>query len=355
MKIAMQYWFSSLFLCVFLVSQSVFAQNPTPSITPQNTNESPNKINVLTEANLIHFGDVIEIDVIGSFEFDWQGTVTPEGFLSGINFVESPIYALCRTEEEIAAEITKAYSKFLRDPQITVKILDRSKRPVSVLLGAVKTAQRFQINRPVYLNELLIISGGLTEKAGGEIQIFRPQNMNCAARIIGKPSVASGNGQSRERFVGTVSQDNGSQYINIRISDLLTGKKEANPQILSGDIITVLEAKSVYVIGGVANPRQVLFRSEMTLTRAIDSAGGLTKDADAKKITIFRRNKGETEIIEADLEKIRAGQNADIFLQAFDIIEVISKGNTRRNIAPIVGEVNLTAEDANRLPLRIID
>ncbi len=350
MKITKQYWFSYLFLYIFFVQTVGFAQTPTPTPTPQNSTENTTKIIPPSEINLIHLGDLVEVDVVGSFEFDWRGTISPEGFLNGINFVESPIYALCRSEEEIATEVSKAYSKFLREPQIVVKILDRSNRPISIMLGAVKNPQRFQIKRPVYLNELLIISGGLTDKTSGEIQIFRPQNLSCAARTASQVS----DGQNREKFV-TTSQDNGSQYINIRISDLLAGKKEANPQILNGDIITVFEAQSVYVIGGVANPKQISFRAQITLTRAIDSAGGLAKNGDARKITIFRREKSETKIIEADLEKIKAKQADDIVLQPLDIVEVTQTGSERRKFPPMVGEVNLNTENPSKLPLRVID
>lgn len=354
MKITKQYWFSYFFLYIFFVHSAAFAQTPTPTATPQNTTENTTKIISPTEANLIHLGDLVEIDVVGSFEFDWRGIISPEGFLSGINFVESPIYALCRTEEDIAAEVTKAYSKFLREPQIVVKILDRSNRPISILTGAIKTPQRFQIKRPVFLNELIIISGGLTEKTSGEVQIFRPQNLSCTTQTADKSVSANNDGQSRDRFVNT-SQDNGSQYINIRISDLLAGKKEANPQILGGDIVTVFEAQSVYVIGGVVNPKQISFRSQITLTRAIDSAGGLAKNADAKKVTVFRRVNGETQIIEADLEKIKAKLADDIILQPRDIVEVTQSGNSRRKYAPVVGEISLTTENSSKLPLRIID
>ncbi len=347
MKITKRYWFSYIFFSFLFLQLSVLAQTPSPIPTPQNSEIST----TVSEENLIHLGDLIEIDVVGSFEFDWRGTVSPEGFLSGINFVEEPIFALCRSEEEIAADVTKAFAKFLREPQIVVKILDRSKRSITLMLGAVKNPQRFQIKRPVYLNELLIISGGLTDKTSGEIQIFRPQNLSCATK---SKINETGDGQSRERFVNS-SQDNGSEYINIRIIDLLAGKKEANPKILSGDIITVFEAQRVYVIGGVANPKQISFRSQITLSRAIDSAGGLAKNADGSKITIFRREKGETKIIEADLEKIRANQSQDIILQPFDIVEVSQQGSERRKVPPIVGEANLEAENSSKLPLRVID
>lgn len=352
MKITKQSWFSYLFL--FFLPITVLTQTPTPTVVPQNNTENTTGIIPTTEANLIHLGDVIEIDVIGSFEFDWRGTISPEGFLSGINLTEEPIYALCRSEEEIAAEVTRAYAKLLREPQIVVKILDRSNRPISLLTGAVKTPQRLQIKRPVYLNELIIISGGLTERASGEVQIFRPQNLSCPARTADKTISAIDDGQSRKESL-TASKDNDSQYINIRISDLLAGKKEANPQILNGDIVTVLEAQTVYVIGGVANPKQVLFRLQITLMRAIDSAGGLAKNADANKITIFRRVNGETQIIEADLEKIKAKQTDDIILQAFDIIEVTQSGSERRKYAPVISEINPNAENSTKLPLRVID
>lgn len=348
MTITKQYWFSYLFLYIFAAQISVFSQTSTP-ISQNNIETVPN-----TESNLIHLGDLIEIDVVGSFEFDWRGMVTPEGFLSGISFFEEPIYALCRSEDEIASEITKVYSKYLRDPQIVVKILDRSNRPVTIVTGAVKNPQRFQIKRTVYLNELLIISGGFTEKTSGEIQIFRPQNLSCAPQIKDKTVSATNDGESRERFV-TTRQDNGSQYINIRIIDLLAGKKEANPQVLNGDIINVFEAQTVYVIGGVTNPKQISFRSQITLTRAIDSAGGLAKNGDGRKITVFRREKGETKIIEADLDKIKAGQAEDLILQPFDIIEVTQTGSERKKIPPIISQISPTMENTVKLPLRVID
>ncbi len=158
----------------------------------------------------------------------------------------------------------------------------------------------------------------------------------------------------RERFIAA-RQDNGSQFINIRISDLLSGKKEANVQILAGDVVTVLEAKPIYVIGGVNTPRQIATRSQMTVSRAVAGAGGLTKDADATNVTIFRRTGKETKIIETDLEKIKANQAEDIILQAFDIVDVSVKGNEKRKYPPIVKIDDQVVENSTKLPLRIVD
>ncbi len=345
MKIRHSYLFLYFFIAVCFLHCGVYAQIPTLTDTSKTPSENEQK--VVDESDLIQFGDLIDVDVVGSIEFDWRGTLNPEGFLDGISFTEDQIYGLCRSEAAISEEVARAYSRILREPKVVVRILDRSNRAVSVISGAVKTAQRLQIRRAVFLNELIVISGGLTDQASGEIQIFRPKNLSCAAT---EPA-----GETRDRFVSAASQDNGSQFINVKISDLLSGKKEANPQILNGDIITVLEAQSIYVIGGVAAPKKISFRSQITLTRAIDSAGGLIKNADPTKVTIFRRSGGETKIIETDLEKIKAKKADDLVLQALDIVEVAQKGREKRKYPPVIGGFDNAEESSAKLPLRVID
>jgi protein involved in polysaccharide export with SLBB domain len=330
------------FFCLLWLQGFVHAQTPQP--TPVNA-----------ENETIHFGDLIDVDVVGSAEYDWRGTITPEGFLSGIDFVDEPIYALCRTEEDIARQIEKAYGKLLRDPKVVVRVLDRSGRPVSVLYGAVKTPQRFQIQRSVRLNELIILSGGITERASGEIQIFRPQYLSCQAEKKSDENKTAVDDANRTSFVSTRREDNGSTYINIKITDLLAGRTEANPLILTGDIVTILEAEPIYIIGGVASPKQISSRAQMTISRAIATAGGLTKDADATKITVFRRAGRESKTLEVDLDAVKAEKAQDIVLQAFDIVDVPQKGKAKRKFPPIIRAVEGGEKDALNLPLRIVD
>ncbi|MGI8789220.1 MAG: polysaccharide biosynthesis/export family protein [Pyrinomonadaceae bacterium] len=349
MKSKKLYHCSYFFLLAAFWNLSAFAQTPTP--TPENVSVSAPK----SEIDLIHLGDLVDVDVIGSLEYDWRGTVNPEGFLDGVHYAENPIYALCRSEESVAEEIAKSYSKILRDPKVVVKILDRSNRPLAVLYGAVKTPQRFQIKRQIYLNELIIVSGGLTDKASGEIQVYRPKNLSCAASEKQSGDNKTADGEEKSASSETTEQNGDANYINVKISDLLAGKKEANPQILSGDIVTVQEAESIYVIGGVANPKPISSRSQITLSRAIASAGGTTKDADEKKITIYRREAGETKIIEADLEKIKDKKADDIVLKAFDIVEVPQSGRGKRKLSPMFNIDDSNGKNTANLPLRIIE
>jgi protein involved in polysaccharide export with SLBB domain len=336
--------FILIILVVCLWSIPVFSQ------------ETPTENSILQidpEKDLVHPGDTLDIDVVGSVEYDWRGTLTPEGFLSGLNFVDEPVFAQCKTESEISEAVAKGYSKLLREPKVVVKIIDRSKRPVSTVFGAVKNEQRFQIQRPVLLNELIILSGGLTDRASGEIQIFRPKNVSCAARFRKTQEVFTEDG-SRERFVQT-SATEGTETLNIKISDLLRGKENSNPTIYSGDIVTIFEAEPIYVIGGVEVPKRISSRSQTTLSRVIAGAGGFSKDSNPEQITIFRREGNDTKIIEANFDEIEKNADKDIVLQAFDVVDVGVKGRGKSKLAPIVKEQELSSKNNMNLPLKIID
>lgn len=292
-----------------------------------------------TDTNLIHFGDLIDVDVVGSFEYDWRGTLTPEGFLDGMDKIENQIYGLCRSEGEVAEAIAKEY-RALRDPKVIVKILDRSNRAVAFLDGAVKFPQRFQIRRRVLLNELVILSGGITDRSNGEIRIFRPQSLNCLERT---PAASEPSSQMA------------SQTLTIAISDLLAGSEDANPAILSGDIVTVVEASPVFLIGGVNVPKQISLRVETTLSRAIAMSGGISKEGVEDRIRIFRRDGKASKVIEASLKKILAKQAEDPILQAYDVIEVEQKGRGPRKLPPVTESNASGGSRLSKLPLRIVD
>lgn len=329
MRRKIRHYLSILFLCAFFAGAHVFPQS-APADDPAD------------DVNRVHVGDLIEVDVLGSFEFDWRGGLNPEGFLDGMDKIESPVFALCRSEGDIAAAIEKEYSKILRNPKVNVRILDRSNRAVAYLDGAVRTPQRFQIKRPVRLNELIVLSGGITDKASGEITVFRPQYLNCG----------SSRSESAGEFV-KARNNAGSETFSIKIGDLIRGAKDANPEILSGDIVNVTEAFPIYVIGGVNAPQQLSSRSQTTLTRAIASAGGVAKEGDQSKVTIFRRAGGSSQMIERDLGRIRAGEADDPALKPYDIVEVSQKGRPKRKFPPVVAAGR--SENLAKLPLRIIE
>lgn len=306
---------------IICIASQAFSQEAVPAATP------------VPAEDLVHFGDLIDVDVVGGFEFDWRGKLNSDGFLDGLDTYGDPVAGICRSEEQIAAAIAKALSKILREPKVVVRVLDRSERAVVRFDGAVRTPTRFRVRRPVRLQELIVMAGGLIDSSNGEVTILRAGKMNCSP----------------------LGSDNKTETIVIKISELLAGREEANPRILSGDNVTARNADPIYVIGAVNNPRSLSSREQMTVTRAIAMAGGLVKNADPRKVTLFRREATETRIIEVDLEKIKSGELKDENLRPFDILDVAAKGGEKRKFPPVSIRDDGREKNKGELPLKIVE
>lgn len=283
------------------------------------------------ELGRIHFGDVIDVDFIGSIEYDWRGSLTPDGYLDGLDELSGQISGLCREPAELAKEIERIYSTMLRSPQVVVTIIDKSKRPIAKIDGAVRSASRLSIRRKARLNEVLSMAGGLTDDASGEIEILRPAKLSC-------------NGDSGNE---------GSLRI-IKVSDHLKGDEDANPYIYSGDLIDVRRAVPIYVFGAVQVPRALIFREGMTLQKAIDAVGGRGKNADTSRVVILRRGPQGLETVAIQATDPKKGIFPDEILQVFDIIVVPSRGEAELKFPPVLpGQSSPRPE--GELPLLIID
>jgi len=279
----------------------------------------------------VHAGDIVEVDVEGSLDHDWRGGLTPEGLLNGFNEFGEPIKAQCRMPAEIAADAVKALSSTLRDPKVNVFIVDRSNRTPAILDGAVRAPHRYQIKRRVRLRELIARSGGITDSSGGTISVFRPDGPSCPE--------PDGNDQAGR--------------VEVKIPDLVSGVEAANPFISPGDLIVVEKALPIYAIGGVRNPRPIPTKEQVSLSRLIAMAGGVSKDGDERRVVIYRRSKTGPSRIEADLKKIADGTAKDLELQPLDIVEVMTKGGNARKYPP---EIAGAAGDKHAtLPLVVIE
>jgi protein involved in polysaccharide export with SLBB domain len=278
------------------------------------------------DSQLIHHGDLIDIDIAGGLEFDWRGRMNPEGFLDGLEGVTEPIPALCRSEADVAVDVARAYSRILRDPQAIVRVIDKSSRPLALIDGAVANPMRLQLNRWPTLREAIVISGGLTAEASGEIIIFRPGNASCGG------------------------QSNGPETRTITVRSLLEGQKDSNPEIRHGDLVTVRRADIIYVLGGVPNPGQIASRETTTLSRVIAASGGLLKSADGSRVGLIRREEGVLKTTEHDLRKIEKKVAPDPVLKAGDVVEIPEKGSTQRRYERPEPE-----KERPILPLRIVD
>jgi polysaccharide export outer membrane protein len=256
-------------------------------------------------------GDVLDVRVLFQTELNAIVEIDSDGNISSLPFVETPIPARCRTEKEVQKDIAKAYSKYVKNPQVSVLITDRKSRPPATITGAVRTPTRVTMLRTVRLNELMAQAEGFTERASGTIQIFHTEPVMCPL--------------PGEEATGDVDK---LQQELVKIADLKAGRPLANPVIRPGDLIVVTEAEPVYVTGSVFAPQAIYLTDNLTLSRALATVGGPTKEAKINDVQIYRSKPGAPapEVISVDYAAIKKNQKPDFALQAFDQVDVPEAG-----------------------------
>lgn len=262
-------------------------------------------------------GDVIELRVFGEPQFDGAYDVDDEGKVT-IPFIEQPLDVRCRHIKEVRKEVITALAKFLRSPQVYMRIKEQHSRRASVVYGAVRTPLRFEMHRRARLLELLSNSGGVTEQNNGTIQITHTETSVCQ-----EPDEIS---ESKSSVQGVDAL--GVPFTVYRVTELKEGKAEANPFIRPGDIIYVAEASPVYITGSVIAPQGLYLREEMTLTTALAMVGGVRKEAKTSEVHIYRQKPGggQRERLVVDYRAIQKKKTPDVALQAYDVIEVPEAG-----------------------------
>jgi protein involved in polysaccharide export with SLBB domain len=115
--------------------------------------------------------------------------------------------------------------------------------------------------------------------------------------------------------------------INIKVADteLQPGDEVFVPQ----SVVTAY----VTVTGLVQSPKRVPVQSGLTLSRAVEAAGGPLKGADSKKVKLTRMVQGKAKVTTHDYDLMRLGRAGDVALFAEDIVEIGApqKAGRKRN------------------------
>jgi polysaccharide biosynthesis/export protein len=275
---------------------------------------------------LVGPGDKVEGKVLGEPDFDFKAIVDEDGKIQ-VPFSDNGIMAQCRTEKELRSDVSQILAKYLRNPQISVNVVERNSRPPVTIYGEVRSQQIVTLTRKASLLDILASAGGVTEKAGGSIQVFRTRTPMCGEllqaddwRTENKEGI---NIPSRVYSIGSLRQ----------------GSSESNPEVFPGDIIVVQKAAPFYVVGEVQRPGEFSFpEGGLPLTQAMAMASGSTREAKTKDVKIYRRKEGsvQPEILIANYDLIKKGQQKDVILQPYDIIEV---GKTKKKIGDVLLDI----------------
>jgi len=115
--------------------------------------------------------------------------------------------------------------------------------------------------------------------------------------------------------------------VQVNLKDLLdSSSAHQNPMVNPGDIVKVLRAGIVYVVGEVQRPGGFAMKSneKMSVLQVIALSGGLTRTASKASARIIRTDEqtGERAQTPIDLSKILSGKAPDPMLEPKDIVFV---------------------------------
>jgi protein involved in polysaccharide export with SLBB domain len=186
----------------------------------------------------------------------------------------------------------------------------------------------------VRLLELLTFAGGPTDRAGRSIQIVHAESSSIC------------------QDGGLTALEGGTGLAAYGLSDVLAGRDQANPYVRPGDVISVLEAEQVFVVGNVTRPLSIPLKEPLTVSRAIAMSGGVLPYSKSDRVRIIRQSPGSTTKIEmfVDLKAIEKRRAADIALEANDIVDVPVSGG-KRLLGSLVGSV---VPAITQMPVRVI-
>jgi polysaccharide export outer membrane protein len=199
-------------------------------------------------------------------------------------------------------ELVKRYEKYIHHPQVGVLVTEYRQR-VSVIGAAQKTGV-FELSGPKSVIDILAMAGGVTEKAGTQVHIYRQGPNGRESHVIDLLVLASNASLITENNAGIITMP-----------------------VQAGDVINVPPAGTFFVDGAVKNPGPFALGRRYTLTQALATAGGVDREVYSSDITIFRR-KGASgmESIPVDLASVMAGSVADPQIEADDVIVVPMSG-----------------------------
>jgi polysaccharide export outer membrane protein len=214
------------------------------------------------------------------------------------------------TPSALEQSLRTRYDQYIHKPQVGVQVKEFRGQRVTVT-GAVKTPGVIQLTGPKTLVDLLSMAGGITDRAGSQVYLFR---------------------QSSE----------GRQSYIIDLQALARSPALVNMPVQSGDVINVPQSGMFFVDGAVRKPGSYPLTQSYTLTQALAIAGGADVTvANMDELSIFRRRDGtEADRIEISLNEILAGKAKDPLIAPDDVI-VVSMSTGKWLLQRFIGTIGL--------------
>ena len=219
------------------------------------------------------------------------------------------IHAGGMSVQQLEADLVGRLKAYVKTPQVIITVVQFRSEPV-FFVGAFKSPGIYPLLGRRTLVEMLASIGGLQPNASRRIKVTRRSE-------FGKIPLPN----AIEDTAGKVS------YLEISMGSLRENVNPAEDIVLQPfDVISVERAEMVYVNGelGKVGGFELGERDFISIAQVLSLAGGLTKNADAKRARILRPvlNTSKRAEITIDLTRVLKGEANDYPLLPNDVLYV---------------------------------
>lgn len=201
-------------------------------------------------------GDLLRVNVFGSPELATDARVSQSGAITVSLIGSVPVAGLSTVEAEKLLAKRFIDGGFLRQPQVSVLVVEYESQKINVLGHVVKPGQ-YALRASASVLDVLADAGGVMPNSAGDI--------------------------------ATLMRSDGSKR-EIDLDALFRGDQTQNVTVAGGDRIFVPRAEQFYIYGQVQKPGVYRLERNMTVSRAITAGGGLTARGTERRAIVKRRD-----------------------------------------------------------------
>lgn len=200
-------------------------------------------------------GDLVRVNVFGSPELATEARVAQSGTITCP--LVGAVSVLGKSTGEVEALLAQRYVEggFLRQPQISVLVVDYQSQKVAVL-GHVAKPGQYSLRASANVLDILAEAGGVLAQSAGDS--------------------------------ATLVRADGSK-LELDLDALFRGDPKHNVAVAGGDRLYVPRANQFYIYGQVQKPGMYRLERNMTVSRAISAGGGLTPRGTERRVVVKRR------------------------------------------------------------------
>ena len=218
-------------------------------------------------------GDTISVTVFRNPDLSTEARITPEGTIAFPLVGSVPVAGRTVTGAADAIERALREGDFVRNPEVSVAVLEIRSRRVSVL-GHVQRPGQYPLDgTALRVTDALALAGGVTESGDNTVVVMTDRN-------------------------GT------SERIEVDVPGMYrAGDLSADIELASGDTVFVPSAPVFYVYGAVQRAGAYRLESDTLVQHALSLGGGLTPRGSERGIRIHRRMPdGSLQVLDADAD-----------------------------------------------------